>query len=255
MWGAPSEDEAAPDALAGSQPRSPDADMDGDDNGSTRSVQTALVPAAPVAAPAGQNGAVAPMDWAVASAQPQLYALAIDITSSPGNNTPKISPVGASCLDQVVATVAYKESHHMITLLGGGGDQRNGAAPAPDVGLDDFEALLASVGIPTSLAGKQNMTANCRTSTASDADDALQEHQHPLIVANKLFRPGVERSDPSTITARRHRRRAGADASERRHRRRRRDPHEALPAGQQRRAGGSAAARCPAGLTPGLASV
>lgn len=35
----------------------------------------------------------------------------------------------------------------------GGGDRQNGAAPGPDVGLDDFEALLASVGIPTGPAG------------------------------------------------------------------------------------------------------
>ena len=67
VWGDPSEDEAAPDALAGSQPRSPDADMDGDD-GSTRSVQTAAVPAAPAEAADGQNGAAASLEWATASA-------------------------------------------------------------------------------------------------------------------------------------------------------------------------------------------
>jgi len=69
VWGDPSEDEdeAAPDALAGSQPRSPDdAETEGDD-GSTRSAQTATVPAAPVSAADGQNGVMAPVDWAAAS--------------------------------------------------------------------------------------------------------------------------------------------------------------------------------------------
>ena len=68
VWGDPSEDEAAPDALAGSQPRSPDdAEADDGDDGSTRSAQTTTVPAAPASAADGQNGVVAPMDWAAAS--------------------------------------------------------------------------------------------------------------------------------------------------------------------------------------------
>ena len=64
VWGAPSEDEAAPDALADSQPRSPDADAD-DDAASLRSVQTVTAPAPPALPAAGQNGLAAPMDWSI----------------------------------------------------------------------------------------------------------------------------------------------------------------------------------------------
>lgn len=65
MWGTPSEDEAAPDALASRQPRSPDGDDDEDGDASLMSAQTASAP--PIAAAAvagGARGAIAPMDWA-----------------------------------------------------------------------------------------------------------------------------------------------------------------------------------------------
>ena len=52
-------------------------------------------------------------------------------------------------------------------LCSGGGtsDRQNGAAPGPDVGLDDFEALLASVGIPTGLAGNYQIVADLTLTT------------------------------------------------------------------------------------------
>ena len=94
MWGSPSEDDdAEPDALAGMQPRSPEAEADDRD---TSLVSDQTADAAAAAAGVGvQNGLTASMDWA-AFAVPN------------------------------------------------GGDRQNGAQPAPD----DFEALLASVGIP-----------------------------------------------------------------------------------------------------------
>jgi hypothetical protein len=103
VWGSPSEDEAEPDALAGRQPRSPEAEGDERDT-SLGSDQTA--DAAAAAAAGGLTGISAPMDWAFAV---------------PGSE-----------------------------------DRQNGAQPGPDP--DDFEALLASVGIP--MPGTGGLLAN-----------------------------------------------------------------------------------------------
>ena len=73
--------------------------------------------------------------------------------------------------------------------------RQNGAAPGPDIGLDDdFEALLASVGIPTGLANAGGEQALVPVGSGGVSGGGARMKRYPLAsnaVLELLPRPGA----------------------------------------------------------------